>query len=95
MDVPEDIPLLGIPAGPTTVQRLVYYGFVKAFYRPDWSFDEMHHVNFDWYRPSNARRHTEEEVRAFVEEAGLAIERFHAEPSGYSVVARSPSDAMT
>ena len=55
----------------------------------------MHHVNFDWYRPSNARRHTEEEVRAFVAEAGLVIERFHAEPSGYSVVATSRSDAMT
>ncbi len=95
VEVPEAIPYLGIPAGPTTIQRLVYYAFTKAFYRPDWTFDEMHHVNFDWYRPSNARRHTEEEVRTFVAEAGLAIDRFHAEPSGYTVVARAPSVAMT
>jgi len=95
IDVPEEIPYLGIPAGPTTIQRLVYYAFIKAFYRADWTFDEMHHVNFDWYRPSNARRHTEGEVRGFVTNAGLEIERFHAEPSGYSVVARSPSDSMT
>lgn len=93
--VPQDIPFLGIAAGPTTVQRLVYYAFIKAFYRPDWRFEEMHHVNFDWYRPSSARRHTEEEVRSFVEDADLTVERFHAEPSGYSVVARSPSDSIT
>jgi SAM-dependent methyltransferase len=88
VDVPEAIPYLGIPSGPISVQELVYYAFVKAFYRADWSFEEMHHVNFDWYRPTNARRHTEEEVRAFVADAGLSIERFHAEPSGYAVVAR-------
>jgi arsenite methyltransferase len=92
VEVPEAIPYLGIPAGVISVQELVYYSFVKAFYRPDWSFDEMHHVNFDWYRPTNARRHTEEEVRAFVDRAGLSIERFHAEPSGYSVVARKLSE---
>lgn len=88
--IPEDIPMLGIKAGPTTVQRLVYYAFVKAFYRADWSFDELHHVNFDWYRPQNARRHTEDEVRAFVEDAGLIVERFHTEDSGFSVVALKP-----
>jgi arsenite methyltransferase len=52
----------------------------------------MHHVNFDWYRPTNAHRHTETEVRAFVADAGLVIERFHAEPSGIAVVARKPSE---
>ena len=95
VDVPEDVPFLGIKAGRTTVQELVYYSVVKAFYRPDWSFDEMHHVNFDWYRPANARRHTEEEVRGFVDKAGLQLETLSAEPSGYSVVARSSSDAIT
>jgi len=95
IDVPEDVPILGIRAGRTTVHELVYYAVMKAFYRPDWSFDEMHHVNFDWYRPTNARRHTEQEVRRFVEDAGLTLETLHAEPSGYSIVARSPSPAMT
>jgi arsenite methyltransferase len=95
VDVPEDVPFLGIKAGRATVQELLYYSVVKAFYRPDWTFDEMNHVNFDWYRPTNARRHTEEEVRGFVADAGLAIERFHVEPSGYSVVATSASAAIT
>ena len=92
VEIPEAIPYLGIEAGDISIQQLVYYAFVKAFYRADWSFDEMHHVNFDWYRPTNARRHTEAEVRGFVDAAGLEIERFHAEPSGYSVVARRVSE---
>jgi hypothetical protein len=87
INVPEDIPYLGIRAGSVSLQELIYNNVVKAFYRPDWSFDEMQHINFDWYRPSNARRHTEREVRGFVEAAGLRIERFYAEASGYSVVA--------
>lgn len=94
IDIPEDIPFLGITAGRTDVQRLFYYAIMKAYFRPEYTFDEMHHVNFDWYRPLNCHRHTEEEVRQFCTEAGLSIERLHAEPSGITVVAvrdsRSP-----
>jgi arsenite methyltransferase len=87
VDVPQQIPFLGIPAGRTDLQRLVYYSIVKAYFRPEFTFDEMHHINFDWFRPLNAHRHTEEEVRSFCADAGLRIERLHAEPSGYTVVA--------
>lgn len=93
IDVPEDIPYLGISAGKVPLQELIYYAALKAFYRSDWSFDEMHHVNFDWYRPTNARRHTEDEVRRYVEAAGLLIDRFYSEQSGYSVVARATRSA--
>lgn len=86
VEVPEEIGFLGIPAGRVDVQRLVYYGVLKAYFRPELSFDEMHHVNFDWFRPLNCHRHTEEEVRAFCADAGLRIERLHAEPSGFTVV---------
>lgn len=87
VDVPEEIPFLGISAGKVSLQRLFYYSILKAYYRPEFAFEEMHHINFDWYRPLNCHRHTEEEVRAFCRDAGLAIERFHAEPSGFAVVA--------
>jgi hypothetical protein len=67
---------------------------MKAYFRPEYTFEEMHHVNFDWYRPMNCHRHTEDEVRQFCAAAGLTIERLHAEPSGFTVVAlrdpRSP-----
>ncbi len=87
IDVPEAIPFLGVAAGRTDVQRLFYYAVMKAYFRPEYTFEEMHHINFDWYRPLNCHRHTEAEVRDFCTSAGLAIERFHAEPSGFSVVA--------
>ncbi len=88
VDIPEPIDLLGIPAGRTTVQRLFYWHVAKVFYRPDFSFDEMNHVNFDWYAPANAHRQSPEQVRAWCAEAGLEIERFVVEDAGITVIAR-------
>lgn len=88
IEVPEDIPYLGVKKGRYDLQRFVYYHIVKAFYRADFSFEEMNHNNFDWFRPLNCHRHTPEEVRSFCEEAGLEIETFREEPSGITVVAR-------
>lgn len=87
LDVPEDIPWLGITAGRVDLQRFFYYTVMKMYYRPEFGFDELHHVNFDWFRPANCHRHSEEEVRAYADRAGLDIERLHAEPSGFTVVA--------
>jgi len=36
------------PGRRTSVQRLFYWHVAKAFYRPDLTFDEMNHINFDW-----------------------------------------------
>jgi SAM-dependent methyltransferase len=85
IDLPDDIPLLGIKAGRHDVQRLVYWHFLKAFWNPALSFDENHHVNFDWHHPRYAHRHTEEEVRGWCERAGLTIARFNAQESGFTV----------
>lgn len=90
LEIPEDIPYLGIQKGTVDVQRFFYYAVMKAYYRPELGFDEMHHINFDWYRPLNCHRHTEDEVRQFSRDAGLEIERFHSEPSGFAVVAVRP-----
>ena len=92
LEIPEDIPFLGIRRGKVDLQRFFYYSVLKAYYRPEFGFDEMHHINFDWFRPTNRHRHTEAEVRAFCANAGLSIERLHEEPSGISVVAvRDPA----
>jgi len=88
--VPEDVPFLGIPQGTYDLQRFFYYHVCKAFYRPDYAFGEMHHVNFDWFRPVNCFRQTPEQVRGWCETAGLEIERLHVEESGITVVARKP-----
>jgi len=85
VDVPEDIPFLGIRAGRIDVQRLIYWNVAKLFWNADISFDDNHHVNFDWYHPKYAHRQTEEEVRRWCVEAGLSITHFHAEESGFTV----------
>lgn len=89
IDIPEPIDVLDIPAGKINLQRLFYWHIFKAYYRPDWKFEEMQHVNFDWYAPKNAHRHTKQEVEKWCAEAGLVIERLDEEElAGYTVIAR-------
>jgi len=88
IDVPDGFPLLEIPAGKISLQRFFYWHVMKAFYRPDLSFDEMHHVNFDWFAPKNAHRQTPEEVAAWCSELGLEIRHMRPEDAGITVVAR-------
>lgn len=88
VDVPEDIDLLGIPAGPIDLQRLFYWHVFKAFHHPDLTLDELNHINFDWYAPRNAHRQSPEEVRAWCAEAGLEVEREVVEDAGITIVAR-------
>ena len=80
--MPEDVELIGIPAGPIDLQRLFYWHVVKAFYRPGATFDEMHHINYDWFAPVNAHRQSPEEVRAWCDEADLEVERENVQEPG-------------
>ena len=85
IDVPEDVELLGIPAGRHDVQRLVYWHFAKLFWHGAYTLEENVHVNCDWYHPRYAHRHTEAEVRSWCEEAALEIVHFDAQESGFTV----------
>lgn len=88
IDIPKPIELLGIPAGRINVQRFFYWHVAKAFYRPDLTFDEMNHINYDWYAPANAHRQSVEEVRQWCVECGLNIEREVVEDAGITIIAR-------
>jgi arsenite methyltransferase len=83
----EDVPLLGIKAGHHDVQRLIYWNFGKLYWNPDIPFESNVHINFDWYRPQYAHRQSEPELRQWCDEAGLRIERFQDQDSGFTVVA--------
>ena len=87
VDIPEEIPFLGIPAGSIDLQRLFYWYVLKAYYKPEWTHDEMNHVNYDWYRPTNCYRHTPGEIRKWCNEAKLKIEHMDIQDSGITVVA--------
>ena len=88
IDVPERIDLLDIDAGQIDLQRFFYWHIFKCFYRPDFSLEEMNHINFDWFAPKNAFRQTPEQVRGWCDEAGLIIEREKIEEAGITIVAR-------
>jgi arsenite methyltransferase len=87
VDVPQDVALLGIPAGRIDLQRLIYWFVCKMYYRPEYSLDEMNHVNFDWFTPAYSHRQTPEEVSAWCAEAGLAVEQMKVEPAGINTLA--------
>jgi SAM-dependent methyltransferase/uncharacterized protein YbaR (Trm112 family) len=80
-----DIPLLGIEAGEHDVQRLIYWHFLKCFWSDDFSPNLNDLVNFDWYHPPYASRHTEREVRAWCEALGLTIDHLDVGDAGISV----------
>lgn len=88
VDVPEDVDLLGIPAGPIDVQRLFYWHVLKAYHGADLELDELNHINYDWYAPKNAHRQSPEEVREWCRDAGLEIERENVQQAGITIVAR-------
>src|SRR5215217_1703643 len=88
IEVPEDIPFLGITRGKMDLECFFYWNFCKAYYRPEYNLEEMNHINFDWFRPLNCHRHTPEEVTNYCDRAGLEIEHTNLQKAGITVVAR-------
>lgn len=86
IDVPENIDLLEIPAGKINLQRLFYWHVMKMYYRDDMTLDEMNHINYDWYTPANAHRHTLEEVQGWYQECGLKIIRQNEQEAGLTLI---------
>lgn len=84
--IDEDISFLGISEGGYNLQRLFYYKICKAFYRSDYTLEEMNHINFDWFRSINCFHHTPDEISRFCMNADLKIERFHVGESGITVI---------
>lgn len=86
--VEDDIPFLGIKKGKLDLQRFFYWNICKAYYKPEYTLEELNHINFDWFRPLNCHRHTQEEIEEFCYSAGLSIEHMNVQDSGITVVAR-------
>jgi arsenite methyltransferase len=91
VNVPEGIELLKIPAGTYDLQRLLYYHCFKFYWNPALSFEENNLVNFDWYHPEYAHRHTEEELRRWLADLGCVPVRLDVMPSGMACIARRES----
>jgi arsenite methyltransferase len=87
INIKEPIEVLSIPTGEIDLQRLFYWHIFKAYHKPDWTMDELNHINFDWYRPKNCLRQTPEEVAAWVGEAGMKMINMRVEDAGITVIA--------
>jgi len=81
-EIPEDIPFLGIKAGKHSLQRFVYYHILKCFWNDRFTFDENNLINFDWYHPAHAWRHTSEEVNRWCSKNNLETIWCSEEESG-------------
>ncbi|MEM3065451.1 MAG: methyltransferase domain-containing protein [Candidatus Nitrosotenuis sp.] len=86
--IPRDIPILGVKAGTYDVQRFVYWHFLKCFWDESGNFERSVGVNFDWYYPKFAYRHTPTEVRKWFKDAKIKILTFKEIESGISVTGK-------
>jgi SAM-dependent methyltransferase len=84
IEVPR-VDVLEIKEGEYDLQRFVYHFFTKCFWNPDLIFEENAAINFDWYRPQIASRHTLEEVREWFIRAKLRITHEHSDFYGITL----------
>jgi SAM-dependent methyltransferase len=88
LDVEVEVPavdLLGIEAGKYPVHRFLYHFFLKCFWNAELSFQENAAINYDWYHPQLATRHTMDEVLGWFERQGLKVCHTHLDPYGITV----------
>ncbi|WKT58334.1 hypothetical protein QVH35_02455 [Candidatus Nitrosotenuis chungbukensis] len=83
--IPRDIPILQIKAGTYDVQRFIYWYFLKCFWAEDDDLQRSIGVNYDWYYPKFAYRHTPDEVRKWFKDINVSITHFKEVESGISV----------
>jgi arsenite methyltransferase len=85
IEVPQDVPYLGLSAGSYDLQELVYDHFLKAYWNPDLDFETNQHNTFDWYHPQFAFHHTEDEIRRWCAADGLEIRFIKATWTSWAV----------
>jgi len=83
--IPNDISILGVKAGEYDVQRFIYWHFLKCFWDESNNFERSVGVNFDWYSPKYAYRHTPSEVKKWFKDTQIRISTFKEIESGISV----------
>jgi ubiquinone/menaquinone biosynthesis C-methylase UbiE len=93
LDFPE-IPALEIVGGRMSLQRFVYWNFLKCYWNPEMGHKNSVLTNFDWYGPSQAFRYREEEFMNWIVTNGLETMHFHRESACYSGRFRKPRHSM-
>ena len=79
-----DVPDLGIEGGRMTVQRFIYWNFLKCFWNEGLGYKNSLMTNYDWYSPSQAFRYSESEFKEWIKQERLEEIYFHKELACYS-----------
>ena len=58
---------------------------MKCYWNDELSLDNNVMINYDWYHPTIASRHTLEEVRTWYMESGIAIIHEHVDEYGITM----------
>jgi 2-polyprenyl-3-methyl-5-hydroxy-6-metoxy-1,4-benzoquinol methylase len=82
------VKLLEIEAGEYDLQRFIYHFFFKCFWNDAYDLKSNTAINFDWYHPQTASRHTIEEVREWFSCENIEIVHEYHDPYGITVRGR-------
>jgi hypothetical protein len=63
----------------------IYNFLVKCFWNPEFDDEANAAINYDWYHPQLATRHTPTEVESWFDEAGLTVIHSEVDPYGITV----------
>lgn len=78
------IPLLNIDGGKMSIQRFIYWNFIKCFWDEKLGSKNSFLINYDWYAPSQATRYSKEEFKSWILHQKLEEIFFHQENACYS-----------
>ena len=84
----EKVDLIGIPAGRYPLQRLIYHFFFKCFYNEGLTISENNAINYDWYGPQLASKHTLEEILSWYRDCNLTVTHKYEDEYGITVHGR-------
>ena len=79
------VDVLGIEAGEYDLQRFIYHFFFKCYWNDMFTKEENNTINYDWYHPQIATRHTLEEVLEWFSENHLTVTHQFVDHYGITV----------
>jgi len=85
ISIPKDIPVLGFKQGKYDLQRWIYNALFKCFWNDAMSFQENVLINFDWYLPRYAWRHSEDQIRRWIAGENMTLSQEFVEDAGITV----------
>ncbi len=86
--VEEGIELLGIEPGRYAIQTFIFDFLLRAYFRPEMSFDLNKIYNLDWFGPKNYHGIHGKEFVAVCRDAGFEILQFNEQFGSTSVIAK-------